>query len=228
MKSKKTKTTKERKPIVCQVNKALSNKQKFKTEAITKKYTLEEIRRSYLATAQDIFSADKKLEDFERRRRVKPSGDKNLKKELVNILTAFELDTHFALAQTTSKKYKTLAVEFCEQIIQEYDCRTSSEKALAEIIAGAFVRQLSCAERLNSAITVDFLNKERNAFMAILSKELSRATRSYITALLTLKQMKSSPVKLNVKATTAFIAQNQQINATNNRSISKNENIKPI
>jgi hypothetical protein len=168
------------------------------------------------------------LGDFERKRRLNPSGDKELTEELRGILIAFELDTHLALAQTTIDNARaTLVVEFCRQIIREYNCQTPSEKALAELIAGAFVRQLTCAERLKDYIQLDFLSSERNTFMANLSKELERATRAFLFALTILKQIKSLPTMLNVKTTTAFIAQNQQINATNNKSISENENIKP-
>ena len=87
MKFKKTKTTRKRKPIVCQINKVRSNKPKSKTKTIAKKYTLEEIKKSYLAVSRDIFSADKKLEDFEKKRRINPYGNKKLIKECGNILS---------------------------------------------------------------------------------------------------------------------------------------------
>jgi hypothetical protein len=47
-----------------------------------------------------------------------------------------------------------------------------------------------------------------------MGKELDRAERHFFTALNTLKQIKSPMLEMNIHAKTAFIAQNQQINAT--------------
>ena len=208
-----------------QINKALSNKQKPKTKAVTVESTFEEKKDFFLHDARDIYSADKELKDFTETSRSKSARGELIKK-LYKILIAFELDTHYALAQTTSKEYQTLAIEFCKQLIQEYNCKTPSEKALAEIIAGAFVRQLRCAKRLEDCIGGS-LNSGGAAFMSALGKELDRATRTFLIALTTLKQIKNPPVKINVKPTAALIAQNQQINATRNQLSNKNENIKP-
>lgn len=223
MESRNHKTTRKSKPTVRQINKALSNKQKPKTKAVTVKSTFEEKKGIILRDARDIYSADKMLKDFTEASRSKSARGELIKK-LGNTLIAFELNTHFALAETTSEGYRTLAVEFCKKLIQEYNCKTPSEKALAEIIAGAFVRQFRCAKRLEYCIGGS-LSPGGAVFISAIGKELDRATRTFLIALTTLKQIKNSPVKLNVKATTAFIAQNQQINATNNRGVDKNENI---
>ena len=60
----------------------------------------------------------------------------------------------------------------------------------------------------------------------MLSKEVDKAHRQLIMALTTLKQIKNPPVEFNVKAKTAFLAQNQQINAVNN-PVQQDENINP-
>ena len=79
---------------------------------------------------------------------------------------------------------------------------------------------------MNSNIYELSISSEKNGYLAILSKELDRAHRQLITALTTLRQIKNPPIEFNVKAKTAFVAQNQQINAINN-PIQQNENIEP-
>jgi hypothetical protein len=57
-----------------------------------------------------------------------------------------------------------------------------------------------------------------------MSKELDRANRQFITALTTLKQMKTPSIEINVTAKTAFVGKNQQFNA--NKSNNENINLK--
>lgn len=129
-------------------------------------------------------------------------------------LTRNELKSHYALTLTTTNNYSILLEEFCSQVIEEYDCKTPSEIALAEIVAGSFVRHLRIARRLEEFVSDGWLSNERNGMMAVLSKELDRASRMYLSSLMALKQIKSPKVDLNVIAKNAFIAQNQQFNSS--------------
>jgi len=203
-----------------QTNKSLSNKKTPETKAITVKRTFEEKKDSLLYNTKNMYSADVLLQMlFET-----PKSSiytQEYKKKLNEVLVAFEFDTHFALWQTTSSQYRSLIGEFCKQIIKEYDCQTPSEKALAEIMAGAFVRQLRCATRLEESIEAGSLLPGATAFMSVIGKELDRATRTFLSALSTLKQIKCSSISLNIKAPTSFIAQNQQINVGNNGGFGK-------
>ena len=63
----------------------------------------------------------------------------------------------------------------------------------------------------------------------MISKELDRANRQFITALTTLKQIKAPSLEINVKTKAAFVAQNQQLNVnpTDKNNLNKNENIEP-
>jgi hypothetical protein len=45
-----------------------------------------------------------------------------------------------------------------------------------------------------------------------MGKELDRANRIFLNALMTLKQLKNPPLELNIKAGNAFFGQNQQFN----------------
>ena len=46
----------------------------------------------------------------------------------------------------------------------------------------------------------------------MLSKERDRAHRQYLSTIMTLKQLKAPAIEMNIKAKTAFVSQNQQIN----------------
>ena len=205
------------------------------TKAIVKKFTEAETRnmiKEYLKADCDpnvIFkNAAKQLETY--------TGSNNkkevekIKKELVENsdkhLMALGLETHYALAEMTAVRYRPLVIEVARQIEKEYDCKTPSEKVLTEIVAGAYVKIIEFSKRFNDCTNIEFLSNEKNGYYTMLSKEVDKAHRQLIMALTTLKQIKNPPVEFNVKAKTAFLAQNQQINAVNN-PVQQDENINP-
>jgi len=145
--------------------------------------------------------------------------EENRTKCLVKTMYRFGLDTHAPLWESVSERYGLLAVEFARQLFEEYDCQTASEKALAQLAVNAYVRTLECSSILKSCMK-GTIAAEITGYYSMLSKELDRANRQFITAITTLKQMKVPQLKVNVKAKNAFVAQNQQINQNK-----ENENI---
>jgi len=198
-----------------QYNKLLSKRKGSHLIAINKNSTFEEKKAEFLSDASDIYSAEKLLKEIIK------GLDSDLTKEEKNkktmeALIGFELDTHFALTETTSARYRALVVKLCKQIIQEYDCKTPSEKALAEIIAGAFVRQLRCASRLEDGLGSDNLNSYTASIMSVIGKELDRAHRQYLSAIQTLRIIKQPPLNVSIKTNTAIVGQNQLIQENQN------------
>src|SRR3989344_8452884 len=61
---------------------------------------------------------------------------------------ALGLSTHVPVAETVRKEYRLFLVEMVRDIEREYDCKTPSEKALAETIASAYVRTLQASQEL--------------------------------------------------------------------------------
>ena len=131
-------------------------------------------------------------------------------------LIALGLETHYPLADMVGKRYRALAIEVARQIEKEYECKRPSEKLLAQTVAGAYCKIVEYSPHLRGITTDISLSKEKNDYYSMISKELDRAHRQMITTLSTLRQIKNPPIELNVKAKTAFVAQNQQINAVNN------------
>ena len=64
-----------------------------------------------------------------------------------------------------------------------------------------------------------------NGAYKVASQELDRANRHFINAVATLKQLKSPTMNIQVKATNAFVAQNQQVNTASPEPSVGNEKV---
>ncbi len=153
---------------------------------------------------------------FEWRENPKPSKELSarLQTEVGEALPIIALDTHYLIAEVVGERYRPFAITFAKQLIEEYQCKTPSEKALAQNIAVSYVRSIELSNRATSMARTDSTSQEKNGYYGALSKELDRAQRQFTSSLLVLKQMKSPNLEVNIKAKNAFIAQNQQVNAT--------------
>ena len=130
----------------------------------------------------------------------------------LNVLVALELETHVALMETFKPKYRGLAKELSSQLIRDYNCQTSAEKALAETIANAYIRILDNSRRLNNEFECKNITHERNKYISNLSNQIDRANRQFLNSLLTLKQLKTPAIEMNIKTKNTFLAQNQNVN----------------
>lgn len=151
--------------------------------------------------------------------RKKLEGEMNEKAK--KAVTIIGLETHYPLAGMISEGLRPLVLEIVGQIEKEYDCKTATEKILAEMAAGAYVRALEYGQIFNNYTRVEFLTHEKNNYYAIMSKETDRSFRQFTSAISFIKQIKSPPIEFNIRAKAAFISQNQQINA----NLSKESNI---
>lgn len=129
---------------------------------------------------------------------------------------------HINLANTVPNKMATSIVELANNLIEEYECNTTLEKTLCEIISNSYWKIMSISKKLDASLEFDYFWSERNGFIWVMSKELDRANRNYLTALNNLIDIKRPQMNINVKTNNAYFSQNQQIN--NNQE--KNENIK--
>lgn len=149
---------------------------------------------------------------------------KALDEKVTEVMYGFEADTHIAMMESFSERFRGGAKEVCKQFIRDLDCKTDTEKIMAETAAMAFMRYLDASRRLNNCLEVDiYLSPVRTAYMAMLSKERDRAHRQYLSTVATIKQLKAPVIEMSIRAKTAFVSQNQQINAGN----PLHENIEP-
>ena len=110
-----------------------------------------------------------------------------------------------------SEQYKTFAIFLSRQLQVEYDCKTISEKATAELVAINYCRTLETQRKLNNLLSKDGLSRIDLEFFSILSKEIDRANRHYLLAIQALKAMKQPQLKFNIKTDTAILGNNQLI-----------------
>ncbi len=139
-------------------------------------------------------------------------AQKRFTEKAMLLLRIFENDSHVGLMETFTEKYQMLSREMTETMIKEYNCTNEAEKALAELAVNAYIRVIDNSRRLNNMLEMRETTQLINGYFSILSKQIDRANRQFISALLTLKQLKSPQIEMHIKSNTAFIAQNQQIN----------------
>ncbi len=159
-------------------------------------------------------------------------GKKELSESLNMGMSLVALDKHYLMAESVGNRYRPFVIQFAKQITEEYQCKTPSEKALAETAAGAYGRVLELSSKVSVSLNLEYLSSIKTSYYAMLDKQLDRAYRQFTSALLVLKQMKSPSLEVNISAKTAFVAQNQQLNSvstdikTDNQSKAY-ENIEP-
>lgn len=197
-----------------------------------KKMAMNEIRTTFNEYVSARFSGSntstlrKKISD-----KILPKLlDKELltKKEIqsfaIQTMIRFGVDTKLPLAESVSERFRPLVIEFSNDLIEEYKCITQGEKALAQVVANAFIRIIEFSQTLHNWRNVEFVDDQQTRHYSKIGKELDRANRQFVSAIGTLKLMKASSIELNVTANNAFIAENQQINVNKNYNL---ENIDP-
>ena len=190
------------------------------TNEIVNKFTVDEVKKKALeffalpADANQIANElgpdlTKYINGDEKDRK---ETEMSVRTKASDLLHALSLDSHFALMESVDEKYRGFAKELSVQLVDEYKCTTSLEKALIEVIAGSFIRIIDNSRRLNNELGASSITPNRNIYIANLSKQLDRSNRQFQSAISTLKQLKAPSIELNIKTKNTFISQNQQIN----------------
>lgn len=193
----------------------------IKDDAVKKHYTSKEVKEYVLKSS--VIDCDPKyiekeiaslILSIEEKKEINEKAKEKLKKAYL----MYGLETHYHLASAVNNEYSSYAIRLSNHLIEEFDCKTASEIILVETIVGAYLRILALSGKLNCYVKAKMTSRLENNYYMILSKELDRANNHFITALTTLKQIKSPGFEINVKTKAAFISKNQQINAINQMS----------
>lgn len=194
---------------------------KAKTTSITKPLSHDELRNWLIKSASSECDPrlilDKLGKIAESWRKGESESDEEKKeayKQFKKAMPIVALDTHYLAAESVSDRYRSFMIQFANDITQEYGCKTPSEKALAQTIAMSYGRILELSSAFNNSQHIEFLSSEKNGYYGMIAKELDRAHRQFTSSMLVLKQLKSPNLEVNIRAKTAFVAQNQQVNAT--------------
>lgn len=120
------------------------------------------------------------------------------------LIFAAGIGSQYTVTEAVPEQYAPFAVSFTRQLIKEHECRSASEIATAEAAAIGYTNFI-CHSKLSGIYPHETIHY----------KQADRSFRQYLSSLSALKQMKAPPVQVNVvRANTAFVAQNQQVNAT--------------
>ena len=147
----------------------------------------------------------------------KIKAKERLEKRESKFLRALESETHVALMESFDEKHHGWLLELTAKTIKEYNCTTEVEKSLASLIASSHVRIVDNSKRLNEHLNYNnsysYTQNEIRHFEA-LSKQIERAHRQFLSAVMALKHLKTPQIEMNIKAQTAYISEKQQINLT--------------
>lgn len=168
--------------------------------------------RDFLIKQKAGYDADKLLEELAEMLDNGITDDQALEL-LFQSQHALGLDTHVPVAESVPDEHKYLITEFINRTEEEYQCETAIEKSLAEVIALSYIRVISISKTMSHYSVGEVkINRDINDFFVIVSKELDRAHRQLTNSIMTLRQIKVAATPMNIKANTAFISHNQQIN----------------
>ena len=188
---------------------------------ITKPRTIDEIKDiiSNMGSAYDsryvLENFEKELKDFKTKRECGPET------VLFRAMTLYEFEKGFLLASSLPSSFRVFALEFSLNLQKEYKCENQSEKSMAEIVALNFSRVLSIQDEISSYLRKGSITDIGVKYLAVMSKELDRAERHYLTSLQALKMLKMPPLEVSIRTQTAIVGQNQivQANTQNDKAI---------
>lgn len=186
-------------------------------EVTEKPMTTETVRQSLQILISDktglwvqYAKADKLLRKIISGEKITDEDQKDLNK-LVNSINPFK--THkFLLWLVKDEDERYCIMEFSEDIAKEYDCKTTMELSLCETIASSYYSMIKGSQQMQRMYNIEYLSSEKNGYYSMISKEVEKQSRLYMTSMMTLRALKSPSTHVSIKAKNAFIGENQQFN----------------
>ncbi len=196
---------------------------------LAKKFSSEDAKRYILHCGRYNFDTENTLETFAKETlpnvlKINSIPTKKDVEALNKLTLAYGLETGQPLSESVEKRFWGLAAQVKRELEHEYDCKKSSEKALVDIVVNSYVRRISISKKFEICQNFERFSNERTNYLGMLSKEIDRAHRQFLSGLEMLRIMKQPTLKVNVKTNNAFIGENQQFN---NNQAQKNETNEP-
>lgn len=132
-------------------------------------------------------------------------------------MTLSEFENGTLMTYVVPEQYRTFALKLSRELQEEFICVSSGEKAIAELAAVNYIRTLEIQNRINSYLALGSITDMGVRYLEVLSKELDRAQRHYISSFQTLKTLRQPVFQLNLKADTAVVGQNQMVQSNINK-----------
>ena len=208
-------TKKALKPEVSDVKPVENKTERELIPVKTKEEVIESVKTcSLLSDPDSVFRELRKNYDIkEGKQEVGPSAN------AFKALTTFEFEKGPLLSIAVDEQYRTFGIDLMRKVQGEFNCTTPSEKATAELMVISYIRTLEIQRRINGYLSNGTITHDGVGFLNVMSKELDRANRHYLTALQTLRMLKQPPMQVNIKTQTAVVGQNQIVQSNNGEKI---------
>ncbi len=130
-------------------------------------------------------------------------------KQFTQAMIVARREDHVLLSATV-KQFSSMTIDFARELEKEFKCETPSEKALIDLIAGAYGQWFELSNNLTAYHGEGIeLTDGKTKYYAYITKERDRAFNQYMKGLAMLKYLKSGTGAINFNT---FLAHNQQFN----------------
>jgi hypothetical protein len=196
-----------------QVQKSEPKKEENKPAKI---FTPDEVKKIALDSALGQFGMNEKIrklgEETLPTHIAGKCSNEIVNEEMNDISKALSLDSGHILMESMLESYRGLAFQMKLDLHREFDCKTASEKAMVDLAVNSYIRLIFLTKKLTFNQNFENYYHEINGYFNVISKDIDRAHRQFISTIESLKLMKQPALKVNVKTNTAFISENQQFN----------------
>lgn len=127
------------------------------------------------------------------------------------MLTLFEFDNSLLIAANFKEDFRVIVTELSACFQAEYDCKTTSQKATAHLVAQNFVRTLQIQRYIYMLLDRESFTDLSTQRLGILEKAYDRANRQYLLSLQALQAFKLPPINVKLFANNAMIGHYQQV-----------------
>lgn len=185
-------------------------------EKLPRQYSKEEAKEMAISALNGTIDGSTELRKLAEKEFPRLSIGDIINEETMKIVRAvsavYSQESGYALLISVDPQYKGFALKLRKSLLKEFDCTTASEIALVDHAVNAHIRELSNSALLESMNEPRWISHEKVELMKLYSCEIDRAHRQFVSAIETLRTIKQPTLKVNVRAQTAFIAHNQQLN----------------
>lgn len=194
---------------------ALTEEQKNKIAEKTKdpesiRKSIQNIVKDYIWVGATYKKGEKFLKKFLEWGELTPEDNTNLT-NIMNGINPF-LTHRFMVGLIKDEGERTGMMEFAEDIAKEYDCKTTMELSLCDLIASSYYWMMKGSQQMQCMYSIEYLSNEKNGYYSMISKEVEKQSRLYMNAMMTLRALKSPFGNVSIRAKNAFIWENQQFN----------------
>ncbi len=192
------KKSKQLKPIISiEEQIALAESKQSKLAAICNPYSRDNITKSGIKQyVQKQTDPDSKLS----------SSD-----PAYQMMSLFEFDNSLLIAGSFKEDFRVIITDLSAKFQAEYDCKTTSERATAHLVAQNYVRTLQIQRYIYMLLDRDSFTDLSTQRLGILEKAYDRANRQYLLSLQALQAFKLPPINVKLFAQNAMVGQYQQV-----------------